>query len=102
MINRKKTGNEEAAARDAVDYREPIHLWFGLTYSSYLVLSRSILQSMPIEWQDKFVALLDEARESFGHLTEPQYRVLAMKGGRFIQDPIPNYDRGRTRLEPRK
>jgi len=37
-----------------------ISLWFNLTYAAYLVLPRLWLETMPIEWQQKFVALLNE------------------------------------------
>jgi len=30
---------------------EPLHNWFELTYAQYLTIPRSILQSMPVEWQ---------------------------------------------------
>lgn len=62
-----------------VDDPEPIHGWFDLTYSNYLVMPRSVLQSMPQEWQAQFCTLLDEAREAFGHLDWPSYEVRALK-----------------------
>ncbi|EFC79182.1 hypothetical protein FrEUN1fDRAFT_7713, partial [Parafrankia sp. EUN1f] len=34
---------------------DTIHTWFGLSYSNYLVLPRSLLQSMPDRWQEPFV-----------------------------------------------
>jgi hypothetical protein len=131
---------------------EPIHAWFGLTYANYLVLPRSVLQSMPVEWQRDFVRRLKELDETFGHLEWPPYNVQALarhpehlreedceacegsgerqeNGGSdylvvepcpecdgdgvvetdrwetpeecgVITDPIPHYNRGRTRLEP--
>jgi hypothetical protein len=82
---------------------EAIHLWFELTYANYLCLPRSVLQSMPDEWQTRFVGCLRELEEAFGHLDWPSYRVSAIDEttGRFKRDPIPHYNRGRTRLEPR-
>lgn len=78
-----------------------IHTWFGLAYANYLVVPRSVLQSMPEDWQHRFTALLDEAHAAFGHLDWPSYDVRAKgEGGRYRRDPIPHYDRGRTRLEP--
>lgn len=86
--------------------REPeaIHAWFGLSYANYLCLPRSVLQSMPDEWQQRFVRLLEELQEEFGHLDWPNYRVcpIVLHTGRFKPDPIPHYNRGRTRLEPKK
>jgi hypothetical protein len=43
-----------------------IHEFFGLTYANYLVVNRSPLQSMPDEWQDKFVTLLEELTAEMG------------------------------------
>jgi hypothetical protein len=83
------------------DSAEPIHSWFGLTYANYLVLPRALLQSMPKEWQAKFVALLEEAGEtaSKAGVRCPEYRVNAVQGNRFIKDPVPHYDRGRTVID---
>jgi len=57
----------------------PIHGYFGLTYSNYLVAPRTVLQSMPLDWQERFVALLNEIDEVFPDLPSPTYdvRVLA-------------------------
>lgn len=52
----------------------PIDSWFGLSYSSYFVLPRLAMQELPLEWQNKFIALMDEA-ESLG-LETPDYTVL--------------------------
>lgn len=140
---------------DWTEEPEPIHLWFSLSYANYLVVPRSVLQSMPQEWQARFVTCLEEMHEAFGHLDWPAYDVRALRRltelvyelpsceacegtgvvrdigievdcpscdgngeveGRdrgehryetpeevgFRADPIPHYNRGRTRLEPRK
>lgn len=82
------------------DDTEAIHTWFSLTYANYLILPRSVLQSMPDKWQKKFVELLEECSESFGYLDWPRYSCYARgNDGKFIQDPIPHYNRGRTKLE---
>lgn len=44
---------------------EPFHGWFGLSYASWLVLPRLILQGMPPEWQAKMIALLKEMDDTF-------------------------------------
>jgi hypothetical protein len=82
------------------DENEPIHMWFGLTYANYLTLPRTLLQSMPVEWQRRFVGCLMELNETFGHLEmAPQYIVSCRdRQGRFIRDPVPHYNRGRTRV----
>ena len=80
---------------------QPIHEWFGLTYSNYLVLPRSILQSMPVDWQDRFVSCLREADEAVSGMGDmpDQYTVQARDGaGRFIHDDSSDYSRGRRKI----
>lgn len=80
---------------------EAIHTWFNLTYANYLVMPRSVLQSMPNPWQRLFALLLDQADQRFGGLPWPHYTVQARDGsGRFTKDPIPHYNRGRTTIDP--
>lgn len=123
---------------------EAIHDWFGLTYANYLVLPRAVLQSMPSEWQERFVLCLRQLGDATRELEFPasyDVRVLARHadcitpfvecpdcegdvradcavcGGEgeiedpegpryetaeevgFRADPIPHYNRGRTRLK---
>jgi hypothetical protein len=87
------------------DGRTEIHEWFGLTYSSYLVLPRSVLQSTPVKWQRKFVKLLEELEEMAGDLNDlpGTYAVQCRdEKGRFTQDPYCNYDRGSRIIELKK
>lgn len=57
---------------------EAIHVHFGLSYANYLVLPRTLLQSMPDAWQARFVALVDELGEAFQHVPQPEaYEVKA-------------------------
>jgi hypothetical protein len=86
----------------AAESSEPIHNWFELTYANYLVLPRSFLQSMPVEWQQKFVALLEQSAEvaRASGISCPEYRVQAVaRNGKFMKDPVPHYNRGRTVLD---
>lgn len=131
------------------DTAQDIHTYFGLSYANYLVLPRTLLQSMPQEWQARFVALVDELHDAFEHVKQaPTYQVLAgetmplnemtesqlyaagiivegdgpdgpgpetryHRGSDGVEltgedygfvpgkDPVPHYDRGRTRVEPR-
>lgn len=54
----------------------PIHTWFELTYSNYQVLPRVLMQSMPVEWQERMVACLVEMREAFRDVDKPEaYKV---------------------------
>lgn len=75
-----------------------VHTFFNLTYASHLVLSRSLLQSMPEPWQAQFVRLLDELELAYRHLDLPAYRVQAInQDGKYTKD-IPHYNRGRTHI----
>jgi hypothetical protein len=56
----------------------PIHGHFGLTYANYLVIPRSLLQSMPEQWQQQFVDLVDELHTAFAHVPQSDaYDVIA-------------------------
>jgi hypothetical protein len=54
------------------DDRPNIHTWMGLSYSDYLVLHRTLLQSMPEKWQRDFTTMLDEFHEAFLHVDRPE------------------------------
>jgi hypothetical protein len=57
---------------------DSIHRFFGLTYSNYLVLPRTLLQSMPGWWQAEFVDLVGELERAFDHIkTAASYKVTA-------------------------
>jgi len=49
----------------------PVHTWFGLTYANYQVLHRTLMQSMPVGWQERMVACLEELREAYSQLEWP-------------------------------
>lgn len=82
---------------------ERVHGWFGLSYANYLVLPRTLLQSMPQEWQDRFVTCLEQVADAYHHVPQADsYRVTAVNSdGKFVRDPVPHYQRGRARIEPR-
>ncbi|MBR8638660.1 hypothetical protein KEF29_03440 [Streptomyces tuirus] len=50
----------------------PIHTWFGLSYCNYQVLHRTLMQSMPIEWQERMVACLEELAAAYRHIEQPE------------------------------
>ncbi len=57
---------------------DAIHNHFGLTYANYLVLPRTLLQSMPADWQQRFVACLQEYNAAFDAVETPDaYQVTA-------------------------
>lgn len=94
---------------------EAVHIYFKLSYSNYLVIPRSVLQSMPDKWQEKFIKLVEEMDEKIGwrNNLDPveEYRVIPVKlkytgeyddyDGREIvedievEDKYMDYDRGR-------
>jgi len=80
---------------------ESIHNFFGLSYANYLVLPRSVLQSMPDDWQEEFVRLLLDIHDKLGDDWEPEggYHVRARDiDGNFMEDDYSNYERGRRKL----
>jgi hypothetical protein len=42
----------------------------------FLVVPRSLAQSMPLRWQQLFVGLLADLHDAYGHLPWPEYRVV--------------------------
>lgn len=61
----------DATEVDAVPEVDAVHGMFGLSYANYLVLHRTLLQSMPDAWQNRFVALLNEYEQAFAHVEKP-------------------------------
>ena len=82
---------------------DPIHNWFGLTYAQYLTIPRSVLQSMPEEWQTRFVQCLEELDEAIDwRPSEGRYWVQLKDGkGRYVSDPLMDYERGRRHIAHR-
>ncbi len=69
-----------------------------------IVVSRTLLQSMPVDWQTRFVQLLGQILGQAGSMDAPgpecyDIRFYAAAGYRTT-DPVPHYRRGRTRLTP--
>ena len=61
--------------------------WFGLSYSSFIVIPRSFAHAMPDEWQGKMADLLNEWDETWkwdGCGFDYTY-VIAKKGNRFVK-----------------
>lgn len=75
-----------------IDDYEPVHSWFSLSYCSYAVLQRAILQRMPIEWQQRFVVLMNELENTLDHDCPTEYTVQCRDiKGRFTRDPLADY-----------
>lgn len=66
--------NYDNAGNPVSGWHGPITSLFGLSYASWLVLPRVTLQEMPLKWQARFAALLDEAEE-MGVLHRPVTHV---------------------------
>jgi hypothetical protein len=49
----------------------PVHEYFELSYANYLVVHRTLMQSMPPEWQERIVACLRELDAAFDHVEKP-------------------------------
>lgn len=84
--------------------------WFGLSYTSFLVLPRVLMHEMPIEWQDKMAALLHEYDETFDTSSVCHSVIVSAKdkNNRFMKMPkhLLNYRRPdmdeikKLRIEP--
>lgn len=88
-----------------IEFHQPdgeIHTYFELTYANYLVIPRTLLQSMPLEWQSVFVGLLQQLDAYFRHVEKPPVYAVSCRGydGKYIRHTVPHYERGRTRLKP--
>lgn len=77
---------------DALD----INTWFELSYAQFLTVPRLVMESMPMKWQLKMAALLQEMDETFDwRPTGGRYWVrLRDNHGRFMDAPLQDYRRG--------
>lgn len=71
----------------------PVWNWFGLSYSAYLVVPRSLMCGMPLEWQRRMVALIEESREVYdtAQINDRYVVHLAREDGRWLRDPLADY-----------
>jgi len=80
-----------------VEDEETISKWFELSYSSYMVLHRLILEAMPVKWQQRFVKMLKEIGKEFD-ISDVPYSFLVkardINSKKFISDPYSNYRHG--------
>lgn len=66
-----------------------VHTYFGLSYANYLVKHRTLLQSMPEQWQHRFVACLRELDAAFAHVDQaPGYEVTPVDW-RYVNELTP-------------
>lgn len=57
----------------------PVHTWFSLSYANFLVWHRSRMQSMPLEWQCRFVELAEELDAAYQDQPTPGYEVTTVR-----------------------
>lgn len=76
-----------------LDLEEPVNDWFELSYAQYLTIPRSALQSMPVEWQRRFVECLEQLDEAIDwRPSEGRYWVkLKNNLGKYVTDPLMDY-----------
>jgi hypothetical protein len=79
--------------KDGVLHESPIHFWFELSYAQYLTIPRSVMEVMPLEWQEKMVECLQELDEKIKwRPKEGRYWVrLKDEKGRYVKDPLMQY-----------
>lgn len=74
-------------------YDGPVWRWFGLSYGNYFAVPRRTLQSMPAEWQQRFVDLMAEASETLPSDAFPQTFISGKDNGKFCAAPLGDYKR---------
>ena len=87
-----------------MDANEPMHEFFELSYAQYLVLQRSVIQSMPLPWRIRLRVLLDELDETIDWRRDGYVVIRVNEDGDEIEDDLADYQRGRRRIPhlPRK
>jgi hypothetical protein len=83
--------NRHAGAIPESLCEQDVHGWFQLSYCSYLVLQRTLMQEMPAEWQHAMVNLLDEMHRAFPESPSTYTVLLRDEDGKFVSDPLRNY-----------
>jgi hypothetical protein len=69
------------------DQRKDLACWFGLSYASFLVLPRVLMQDMPTEWQERMAVLLNEYDDAFPNQLDIGTSVRATYNGRLTKMP---------------
>lgn len=92
--------DDNLTKKEKHEAKQPVHEWFGLSYVNYLTVPRVVLQSMPIEWQERFCSMLDEVNDciEWGH-EDADYKVFLLPYGNHDSVQIDTYING-VRTEP--
>jgi len=104
--------------RTMFDDGEAVHWWFELSYAQYLTIPRSALQSMPAEWQRRFVDCLCQLDNTIDwrpksgtycvelreleDVLDPDDPDFPQRWGKTLEDPLQDYERGSRVLPYRK
>lgn len=64
--------------KDGNPQEEPINLAFGLSYASFLVIPRLLMEAMPYEWQKDMIDLMGELSKKYIWEMEDQRLVIRM------------------------
>lgn len=77
------------------DHRSDLQCWFGLSYSQYLTIPRSIMEAMPTEWKGKMSQLLYELDDTFEWRPDDGRYWVQIKNdnGRYMSDHLREYRR---------
>ena len=91
MTQQVNTPHPETPEQVSLDERHarldgPIHTWFGLSYANYQVLHRTLMQSMPVEWQERMVACMEELRDAFAHIEQAEAYDITPGEDRYLYD----------------
>jgi hypothetical protein len=80
--NRNPENNDEIFISET-----PIFDWFELTYAQFLTIPRLVMQSMPVEWQNKMVAPLNEVDKEFDWRPQEGHYWVSQRDdqGRFVE-----------------
>jgi hypothetical protein len=78
-----KTGN-----RGTYEGAEKLSLWFNLSYASFAVIPRVLMEAMPDEWQGKMADILKEYDDAFPNMPPYGTRVyLTDDSNKLIKTP---------------
>ncbi|MPZ83973.1 MAG: hypothetical protein GEV28_27715 [Actinophytocola sp.] len=66
----------------------PVHDYLNAPHpgvpEGYVVLPRSLVESMPLPWQQAMAQILAEFHQAYGHLNWPEYRVVPSRRERLV------------------
>lgn len=69
LVKLQKEKNKKEAVmcveEEVIIIEEPVHMMFGLSYASWLILPRVVLEAMPTNWQKKLVDLVRELDDAY-------------------------------------